>query len=130
VLEAQVEDVGLAARGDVARHLEGHRGLAGALGTADQQQLTGTQPGADGLVERGEPEGDRLVFAEMAGRDALVEVDQDVERASRSHAAVVGVEPPAPCGRLGSVGFEIGAHAVGSSPDAGAGLDAHAGRLG
>jgi hypothetical protein len=36
VLEAQVQDVGLATGRDVARHLEGHRGLAGALGATNQ----------------------------------------------------------------------------------------------
>ena len=66
VLEADVEDVGLAARGDVAGHLQGHRGLAGALGAADEQQLAGTQAGADGLVERGEAERDGLVLADVA----------------------------------------------------------------
>ena len=38
VLEADVEDVRLAARSDVARHLQGHRGLAGPLRTTDQRQ--------------------------------------------------------------------------------------------
>jgi hypothetical protein len=66
----------------------------------------------------------------MAGRDALVEIDEHVERAARRHAAVIGVEPPATRLRLRNIGFEIGAHAVGSSPDAGSRLDAHAGRLG
>ena len=61
VLEADVEDVGLAARRDVAGHLEGHRRLAGALGAADEQQLTGPQAAADGLVERREAERDGLV---------------------------------------------------------------------
>ena len=64
VLEADVEHVRLAARGDVARHLEGHRGLARALGAAEEQQLPRTEAGADGLVERGEAERDRLVFAD------------------------------------------------------------------
>ena len=68
VLEADVQDVGLAARGDVARHLEGHRRLAGALGSADEQQLAGAEPGADRLVERREAERDRLVLADLAGR--------------------------------------------------------------
>ena len=94
VLEADVQDVGLAARGDVARHLEGHRGLAGALGATDQQQLTGAQPAADGLVQRREPERDRLVLADLAADDLLVEVDEDVERRARRHAAVRGVESP------------------------------------
>ena len=63
VLEADVEHVGLAARRDVARHLERHRGLAGALGAADEQQLAGAQPAADGLVERREAERHGLVLA-------------------------------------------------------------------
>ena len=94
VLEADVQHVGLAARRDVARHLEGHRRLAGALGAADEQQLARAQAGADRLVERREAERDRLVLGQVAGRDALVEVDEDVERGARRHAAVVGVEPP------------------------------------
>jgi hypothetical protein len=130
VLEAQVEDVRLAAGRDVARHLEGHRRLAGALGATDQHQLPGTQAGADGLVERREAERDRLVLGQMARRDPLIEVDEHVQRRPRCHAPVVGIEPPiAPSGRLGDVGFEIGAHAVGSSSEAGA-LGAHAARVG
>ena len=64
VLEADVEDVGLAAGRDVAGHLEGHRRLAGALGAADQHQLAGAQAGADRLVERREAERDGLVLAD------------------------------------------------------------------
>ena len=92
VLEADVQDVGLAAGRDVARHLEGHRRLAGALGAADEQQLAGAQAGADRLVERREAERDRLVLGDVAGRDLVVEVDQDIERRTRPQAAVVGVE--------------------------------------
>ena len=66
VLEADVEDVGLAAGRDVARHLEGHRRLAGALGAADEEQLAGAEAGADRLVEGREAERDRLVFADLA----------------------------------------------------------------
>ena len=83
VLEADVQDVGLAAGRDVARHLEGHRRLAGALGAADQQQLAGAQAGADRLVERREAERDRLVLGDLAGGDLVVEVDEDVERRAR-----------------------------------------------
>ena len=100
VLEADVQDVGLAARRDVARHLERHRRLAGALRAADQQQLPGAQPAPDGLVERGEPERDGLVFGDVAGRDLVVEVDEHVERRARHEAAGVGIEPPG--GRLRS----------------------------
>ena len=75
VLEAEVEDIGLAAGCDVACHLEGHRRLAGALGTADQQELAGPQAGADRLVERGEPERNGLVLANLAGRHLVVELD-------------------------------------------------------
>ena len=57
VLEADVEDVGLAAGGHVAGHLKRHRGLAGALGAADEQQLARSQPAADGLVEHPKPSG-------------------------------------------------------------------------
>ena len=94
VLEADVEHVGLAARGDVAGHLEGHRRLAGALGAADQQQLARPQARPDRLVERGEAEGDRLELANLAAGHAVIEVDQDVERRARRHAAVGGLESP------------------------------------
>ena len=94
MLEADVEHVRLAARGDVAGHLQRHRGLAGALRAADEQQLAGAQAAADGLVERREAERDRLVLADVAGGDLVVEVDQDVERRARVHAAVVGVQAP------------------------------------
>ena len=94
VLEADVQDVGLAAGRDVARHLEGHRRLAGALGAADEQQLAGAQAGADRLVERREAERDGLVLGDLAGRDLVVEVDEDVERRAGRQAAVVGVEAP------------------------------------
>ena len=76
VLEAQVEHVRLTARCDVARHLEGHRRLAGALGAADQHQLPGPQAGADRLVERGEAQRDRLVLGEVPGGDAFVQIDR------------------------------------------------------
>ena len=94
VLEADVEHVRLAAGRDVARHLEGHRRLAGALGATDEQQLAGAQAEADRLVERREAERDRLVLADLAGRDLVVEVDQDVERRARLQASVGGVEAP------------------------------------
>ncbi len=84
VLEADVEDVGLAAGRHVARHLEGHRRLAGALGAADEQQLAGAQAAADRLVERREAERDRLVLGHVAGGDLVVEVDEDVERRARA----------------------------------------------
>ena len=115
VLEADVEHVGLAARRDVAGHLEGHRGLAGALGAADQQQLAGAEARADRLVERREAERDRLVLADLAGRDLVVEVDEHVQRRARRHAAVVGLEAPvARRGQLSAaaVRFAVGAHAV------------------
>ena len=101
VLEADVQDVGLAARGDVARHLEGHRRLAGALRAADQQELAGAQAEADRLVERREAERDRLVLRDLTGRDLVVEVDQDIERRSGPQAAVGGVELPRRRGRGG-----------------------------
>ena len=80
MLEADVEDVRLAAGRDVAGHLKGHRRLAGALGAADQQQLTGAKPGPDGLIERREAEWNWLIFPDAAGRDLVVEVHEDVER--------------------------------------------------
>src|SRR5439155_25517098 len=64
VLEADIEDIRLAARRDVARHLEGHRGLAGALRPADQEELTRAQSRADRLVHRREAERDRLILAD------------------------------------------------------------------
>ena len=42
VLEADVEDAGLAAGCHVPRHLERHGGLARSLGPTDQQQLAGS----------------------------------------------------------------------------------------
>ena len=88
VLEADVQDVGLAARRDVARHLEGHRGLAGALRATDEQQLAGAEAAADGLVQRGEAERHGLVLADLAADDLLVEVDEHVEGGPGHHAAV------------------------------------------
>ena len=120
VLEADVEHVGLAARRDVARHLEGHRGLAGALGAADEQQLAGAQAGADGLVERGEARAARAgtrrggpvvtrslrsTRTSSAERGAMLPLS-----VSRRQAPVGGGRPSA------SVGF--GGHAVRSSPEA------------
>ena len=87
VLEADVQDVRLAARGDVARHLEGHRGLAGALRAADEQQLSGPQPRPDGLVERREPERDRLVLRDVPGVTLSL-------RSTRTSSAERGVRLP------------------------------------
>ncbi len=98
VLEADVEDVGLAAGRDVAAHLEGHSGLAGALRAADEEQLAGSEAAADRLVERREAQRNRLVLAHPARRDVVVEVDQDVQRRPRVHAAVRGVEAPGALG--------------------------------
>ena len=120
VLEADVQHVGLAAGGDVARHLERHRRLAGALRATDQQQLAGAEAGADRLVERREAERDGLVLGDVAGGDLVVEVDEDVQRRARRHAAVVGIEAPA-ARAAWAVGHVVGAsvaHAVDSSPDA------------
>ena len=96
MLEADVEHVRLAARGDVAGHLEGHRRLAGALGAADEQQLAGAQAGADRLVER------REARAGPAGTRRACPVVTLSLRSTRTssaergrHAAVVGVEAPA-----------------------------------
>ena len=119
VLEAQVEDVRLAAGGDVAGHLEGHRGLAGALRPADEQQLAGAQAGADGLVERGEPERDGLVLARWPVVTLSLRSTRTSSARARRHAPVIGIEAPAPCvgGRAASASA-VGAHAVGSSPEA------------
>jgi hypothetical protein len=97
VLEAQVEHVGLSAGRDVARHLEGHRGLAGALRTADEQQLACPQPGADRLVQRREPKRNGLVLPYPAARDLLVEVDQHIHGRARGHAPGRSIKAP---GRL------------------------------
>ena len=116
VLEADVQHVGLAAGRHVARHLERHRGLAGALGAADQEQLAGTQPAADGLVERGEPERHRLVFRDGPAGHLVVEVDQDIEGRPGRQLAVVGLEDPGRRLRWSELrigGF--GAHAVHTS---------------
>ncbi len=94
MLETDVQDVGLATGRHVARHLERHRGLARALGAADQQQLARTEPGADRLVQRREAEGDRLVLPDLAAGDLLVEVHQHLDRRTRRHTAVGSVETP------------------------------------
>ena len=94
VLEADVEDVRLAARRDVPGHLEGHRRLAGALGATDEQQFACAQAGADGLVEGGEAERDGLILADASGRDLVVEVDENVERGTGRHAARGGIQAP------------------------------------
>ena len=58
------------------------------------------------------PSGTGWYSRQLAGRDPLVQVDQDVECRPRRHAAVVGVK--APGARRGGRGvrFAIGAHAV------------------
>ena len=132
VLEADVQDVGLAARGDVARHLERHRRLAGALGPADEHQLAGPQAAADGLVEQAEPERDRLILAEPAAGEVIVQIDQDVQRRARDQAAVVRVEPPGarrmrrPVGvslrRLVGLGGQRAVPPAGNSPSPSRGL--------
>ena len=94
VLEADVEHVRLAAGGDVARHLEGHRRLAGALGAADEQQLAGAEAAADGLVERREAERQGWYSPTSPRGDLVVQVDQDVDRRARCHAPVRAVEAP------------------------------------
>ncbi len=122
VLEADVQDVGLPARRDVARHLEGHGRLAGALGTADEHQLAGAQTTTDGLVHRGETERDRLVFADLAPDDLLVEIHQHVERRARRHAAVGRIKTPGRrCGgrlRISGFGAHVGADLPGWCSDA------------
>lgn len=94
VLEAEVQDVRLPAGRDVACHLEGHRRLAGALRSTDQEQLTRAQAGADRLVQWREPERHRLVLGQVTGRHPLVQVDQDVKSGARRHAAIRRFEVP------------------------------------
>ena len=108
VLEADVQHVRLAAGGDVARHLERHRRLAGALGATDQQQLAGPEAAADGLVERGEAERDGLVLADLAGGHLVVEIDQHVERRARVHAAVRGPSRQVPLGAVAATAAAVG----------------------
>ena len=79
VLEAEVQYVRLSAGGDVAGHLQRHRRLAGALSPADQQQLAGPQPGADGLVHGSEAERNGLVLAHPARRHLVIQVDENVK---------------------------------------------------
>ena len=122
VLEADVQDVGLAARGDVARHLERHRRLAGALRAADQEQLAGAQTAADRLVERGEPERDGLVLGDVAGGDLVVQIDEHVE-SRPGHEAAGRRRQDARRGRLrrrlgvGRRFRSVGGHWYVSSPD-------------
>jgi hypothetical protein len=101
VLEAEVEDAGLAGRSHVPGHLERDRRLAGALGAADEQELTGPQAGADRLVEGREAERYGLVLAELAADDLVVQVHEDVESGPGSHAPGVAVQPPRAGPRLG-----------------------------
>src|SRR5664280_1230793 len=112
VLEADVEHVGLPAGRHVARHLEGHRRLAGALRSADQQELAGPEAAADGLVERGETEGNRLVVRQVPARDPIVEVDQHVEGRARNQAPGRRVVTPLGRGLNGGRALDLGAHAV------------------
>jgi hypothetical protein len=94
VLEADVEHVGLAAGRHVAPHLERHGGLAGALGPADQQELSGAHAAAHGLVERGEPERHGLVLAHLAAGHLFVQVDEHLDGRPGRHAPVRTVKPP------------------------------------
>ncbi len=57
VLEADVEHVGLAALGDVARDLQRHRGLARALRAADEHQLAAADAAAEGSSSGEKPSG-------------------------------------------------------------------------
>ena len=106
VLEAEVQHVGLAAGRDVTGHLEGHRRLARALRATDQQELAGAEAGADGLVERGEPQRNGLVLADLAGRHLVIELDEHVECGAGGHAARGGIESPGLLGdnRVGGLG--------------------------
>jgi len=72
VFEADVEHVGLAAGGDVAGHLQRHRRLARALSAADQHQLAGPQPAADGLVEQPKAERHGLILTEPPAGQVVV----------------------------------------------------------
>ena len=95
VLEADVQDVGLPGRGDVAGHLERHRRLAGALGATDEHQLARPQAPAEHLVERRHAERDRLVVGQLARGDLLAHVVQNVECGSRRHRTMARLEEPA-----------------------------------
>ena len=117
VLEADVQDVGLPARRDVARHLESHRRLAGPLGTADEQELARPDAVADGLVEGREAERHGLVLGEVPARDALIEVDQHIQRRARDEAPGRGIVTPLGIGRTSCRTLRLGAHAVSRSPD-------------
>jgi len=76
VLEAHVQDVGLAALGHVSRDLQGHRRLARALRAADQQQLAGSDPAAHCSIERREAKRYRLVLGDCATADLVGEPGQ------------------------------------------------------
>ena len=83
MLEADVEHARLPAEDDVARHLDGHRRLAGALRAADEQQLSGAQPTTDRLVERREAERNRLVLVDGARADLVGKGPQHFGRGTR-----------------------------------------------
>ena len=84
VLEADVEHVRLAALGDVARHLQGHRRLAGALRAADQQQLAGADAAARVRSSGEKPERDRLVLGDRALADLVGQAGEHLDRAARA----------------------------------------------
>ena len=94
VLEADVEHAGKAAHHDVAGHLHGHGGLAGALGAADEQHLAGSDAAADGLVQRREAERDRLVLRDVALGDLAGQGRKHLGAASGLDAAESGVVLP------------------------------------
>jgi hypothetical protein len=115
VLEVDVQDVRLTRGGDVARHLEGHGRLAGALRAADEHQLAGSQAATEHPVQRGEAQRHGLVVREVACRHLRADIGQHLQRRARSHRAVAGIERPliGPC-RCGgrSPGFLAAVHAV------------------
>ena len=116
VLEAHVEDAGLATGSHVASHLERHGGLARSLGPTDQQQLAGSQASADRLVEGHESGGDGLELVDLARRDALVEAGQYLERGAWREGPFTGFETPVRSVGRGGIGERIVGHRDGRLP--------------
>ena len=94
MLEADVQHAGLTAEHDVAGHLHGHGGLAGALRATDEQQLAGSQATADGLVQWREAERHRLVLVDGTAGNLLGERREDLGGAARGDHRDARVDRP------------------------------------
>ena len=88
----------------------------------------GRMPSADRLVERREAQRDGLVVGQVAGRDPVVQVHQDVEGGPGHQAPGVGVQAPLRLRPARGGLLDLGAHACTRSPGvADGGADPRAG---